>query len=84
MDAHWRVLDEGAYWRHLANTTESSLCGADAALRQITLSISLFFPLFLCNVYVVNKILTASLLDPHDAQQVCPVLCRSAAVAVGS
>jgi len=27
-----------ARWRNLANTTEPSLCGGDAALRQITLS----------------------------------------------
>jgi len=27
----------GAHWRHRANTTESSMCGGDAALCQITL-----------------------------------------------
>ena len=26
----------GAHWRNLANTTEPSVCGGDAALRQIT------------------------------------------------
>ena len=26
----------GAYWRHLANTVEPSVCGGDAALCQIT------------------------------------------------
>jgi len=26
----------GAHWRHLANTTELSMCGGDAALCQIT------------------------------------------------
>jgi len=31
------VLDGGAHWRHLANTTEPSVCGGDAALGQITL-----------------------------------------------
>ena len=25
------VLDGGAYWRHLANTTEPSVCGGDTA-----------------------------------------------------
>jgi len=30
-----RVLDVGADWRHLANTTESSMCGGEAALCQI-------------------------------------------------
>jgi len=25
------VLDGGAHWRHLANTTEPSMCGGDAA-----------------------------------------------------
>jgi len=30
----------GAHWRHLANTTEPSVCGGDAALRQITLNMS--------------------------------------------
>jgi len=28
----------GVYWRHLANTTEPSMCGGDAALCQITLT----------------------------------------------
>jgi len=28
----------GAHWRHLANTTEPSVCSGDAALRQITLT----------------------------------------------
>jgi len=28
----------GAHWRHLANTTKPSVCGGDAALRQITLT----------------------------------------------
>jgi len=30
----WR----GAHWRHLANTTERSISGGDAALCQITLT----------------------------------------------
>jgi len=37
-DADWGVLDEGVHWRHPANTTESSVCGSDAALCQITLT----------------------------------------------
>ena len=28
----------GAHWRHLATTTEPSMCGGDAALCQITLT----------------------------------------------
>ena len=28
----------GAHWRHLANTTESSMCGGDATLCEITLN----------------------------------------------
>jgi len=28
----------GAHWRHLANTTEPSMCGSDAALCQIALT----------------------------------------------
>ena len=28
----------GAHWRHLANTTEPFVCGGDAALRQISLT----------------------------------------------
>jgi len=35
-DADWGVLDRGAIWRNLANTTEPSACGGDAALRQST------------------------------------------------
>ena len=31
----------GAHWRYLANTYEPSMCGGDAALRQITLTTSL-------------------------------------------
>jgi len=30
--------DEGAYWRYLANTIEPSVCGADAALCQTTVT----------------------------------------------
>jgi len=30
------VSDGGAHWRHLANTTEPPMCGADAACCQIT------------------------------------------------
>ena len=37
-DADWGVLHWDARWRHLANTTETSACGADAALCQITLT----------------------------------------------
>ena len=29
------ILDTGARWRNLANTTDPSVCGCDAALRQI-------------------------------------------------
>jgi len=29
----------GAYWRHLSNTIEPSVCGGDAALCKITLTI---------------------------------------------
>jgi len=32
------VLDRGAHWRNLANRTESSVCGGDAASCQITLT----------------------------------------------
>ena len=30
-----------AYWRHLANTIEPSVCGGDAVLCQITLTIAI-------------------------------------------
>jgi len=30
------VLDRGAHWRNLTNMIEPSVCGGDAALRQIT------------------------------------------------
>ena len=36
----WGVLDRGAHWCKLANTTEPSVCGGDAALSQITLTLS--------------------------------------------
>ena len=32
------VLDMGAHWRHLENTTEPSMCGGDAAFRQNSLT----------------------------------------------
>jgi len=32
----------GAHWRHLANTTEPSMCGGDAVLCQITLTTCLY------------------------------------------
>jgi len=38
MDPDWGVLDAGCTLRHLANTIEPSVCGGDAALRQITLT----------------------------------------------
>ena len=33
----------GAYWHHLANTTEPSMCGGDAALCQITLTTCCYY-----------------------------------------
>jgi len=38
VDPGKHVLDAGAHWRNLANTIEPSICGGDAALRQITLT----------------------------------------------
>jgi len=40
----------GAYWRHLANTTEPSVCGDDAALCQIT-----FTTCFVCQQQCFGK-----------------------------
>jgi len=37
------VLDGGAHWRNLANTTEPSVCSRDAALCQITLTTCYYF-----------------------------------------
>jgi len=34
------VLDVGARWRRLAHTTERSVCGGDATLRQITVTVT--------------------------------------------
>jgi len=36
--ARKHVLGAGAYWRHVANITEPSICGGDAACCQITLT----------------------------------------------
>jgi len=33
----------GSHWRHLANTTKQSTCGADAALCQITLTTCYYY-----------------------------------------
>jgi len=39
----WLSIYGDAHWRHLANTTEPSMCGVDAALqRQITLTTCIF------------------------------------------
>ena len=35
----WLYIYMGAHWRHLANTTEPSVCGGNVALCQITLTI---------------------------------------------
>jgi len=37
----------GAHWRHLANITEPSMCGGDAACCQITMTTCYVFPLLL-------------------------------------
>jgi len=42
----------GAHWRNLANTTEPSVCGCDAALSQITLTTCWSF---LITVYQVSE-----------------------------
>jgi len=36
-----------AHWRHLANTTEPSVCGGDAALCQITLTTCFWYFVYL-------------------------------------
>jgi len=41
VDADW-VIDGGVHWRHLANTTELSVSGGNAALCQITLTTCYF------------------------------------------
>jgi len=44
----------GAHWCHLANTTEPSVCGGDAALCQITLTTcSLSYLLYLFSYFSV-------------------------------
>jgi len=42
-DTESGVLDVGAHWRNLANATEPSVCGGDAALYQITLTTYYYF-----------------------------------------
>ena len=39
----WTRCIWGAHWCHLANATELSKCGGDAALRQITLTTCLHY-----------------------------------------
>jgi len=36
-------VSKGAHWSHLANTTEPSMCGGDAALCQITLTACYYY-----------------------------------------
>jgi len=40
----WAFYIWGAHWRHLQNMTESSMCGSDAALCQITLTTCYYRP----------------------------------------
>jgi len=46
-------LHMGAHWRRLANTTEPSMCGGDAALCQITLITCCLMSYLLCQVFFV-------------------------------
>jgi len=46
----------GAHWHHLINTTEPSVCGGDAAFRQITFST--------CFIFSIHTILLHTLLHP--------------------
>ena len=63
----WKhVLDDGAHWRHLANTIESSVCGGDTSLCQITLT----------TCYLFNTILDL-LLDCSLAFSCTSYLCCS-------
>jgi len=39
----WAERSMGAHWRQVANTTEPFVCGGDAALCKITLTIYLFY-----------------------------------------
>ena len=43
--ADWGVLDGGAHWRNLANTTEPCMYSGDAALCQIALTACYFGPI---------------------------------------
>ena len=42
METIFGFLYMGSHWCHLANTTEQSMCGSDAALYQITLTTCYF------------------------------------------
>jgi len=48
----------GARWRHLANTTEPSMCGGDAALCQITLTTCLGLEILACNALLCHYEIT--------------------------
>jgi len=45
------VLDGGAYWRHLANTTGPSICGSDRAFLSNYFDHLLLFPSLLLTLF---------------------------------
>ena len=49
------VLDEGAYWRSLANVIEPSMCSGDVAICQITLTASYYLCRAECCFYNYNN-----------------------------
>jgi len=59
----------GVHWRHLANTTELSVCGGDTALCQMTLT-TCFITIKTMNVSVETSFNTSSHTAEYRAQLV--------------
>jgi len=57
------VLHGGAHWRHLANTTELSMCSCDAAFCQITLTT---FFCYSCTVQTISYTMSKKGICVYD------------------
>jgi len=60
----------GAIWRHLANTTETSMCGGNAALCQITLTTCYYIAYNSNGVLTNKKVYTANNFN-SQSKQIC-------------
>jgi len=75
------VLGGGAHWSHLANISEPSMCGGDAACCQITLTTCLqlfhLYVIFFCRINVfIRTVGTLALFDGPFSAVILPINLR--------